>query len=617
MKKFCWIVFLVLISSFTGNAQIFSLLKDIAPGTNSSVPDRMISMNGSLFFSLSSGGGLWKSDGTSESTVLIKGGFNSVDYFTVVNGNLFFSAKDATHGVELWKSDGTEAGTVMVKDIIPGSYWGSPRQLVAVGDILYFRAMTLETGLELWKSDGTEAGTVLVRDINPGPASHMYASYDDPTFKGVGLNGLFFFGANDGTNGFGLWKTDGTETGTAMVKVVGGSPMPSSFNVMDNKVFFVADGGLWRSDGTTSGTTLVTGCAQNTAYVQNIVKANSMLFLGGQELKKTNGVVSSVVKNVSAQNLFNVNGTVFFLGNTGLSNAGLWKSDGTTAGTVLVSDKVKQIGYYHISISTAGNALPGNILLFGNDDGEHGHELWRSDGTANGTYMIQDFMPGSPGAAPLGFEYVNGKAFVGLNTPEYGKELWVASIAAQSLPLTLSAFKAQLSANDGLLNWKTSSEQNTSHFEIERSFDGRNFTKTTTISASGNSSIEKLYSYTDKNITSLGTSVVYYRLKMMDVDGKFTYSKIIAININNKEAVVMFYPNPVRENATLMIAAAKKENLVCSIIDHSGRIIRNTNIAVEKGSNSIIFETNSLAAGVYTFSIKGQVTNTQLKFVRS
>src|SRR5689334_2277206 len=139
MKKFYWIAFLVLISSFAVNAQIFSLLKDIAPGTNSSVPGRMISMNGSLFFSLSSGGGLWKTDGTSEGTLLIKEGFNAVDYFTAVNGILFFIAKDATHGLELWKSDGTEAGTVMVKDIIPGSYWGSPRQLVGVGELLYFR----------------------------------------------------------------------------------------------------------------------------------------------------------------------------------------------------------------------------------------------------------------------------------------------------------------------------------------------------------------------------------------------------------------------------------------------------------------------------------------------
>jgi ELWxxDGT repeat protein len=64
------------------------------------------------------------------------------------------------HGRELWKSDGTTAGTQLVKDIEPGRYGSDPRTLTAVGDVLFF-----SRGDELWKSDGSEAGTILVKDI--------------------------------------------------------------------------------------------------------------------------------------------------------------------------------------------------------------------------------------------------------------------------------------------------------------------------------------------------------------------------------------------------------------------------------------------------------------------
>src|SRR5262249_58532624 len=91
---------------------------------------------------------------------------------TAVGGTLFFTANDGVNGEELWKSDGTEAGTVLVKDINPGSAFGygygsRPYELTAVGGTLFFTADDGAHGRELWKSNGTEAGTVLVKDNNP------------------------------------------------------------------------------------------------------------------------------------------------------------------------------------------------------------------------------------------------------------------------------------------------------------------------------------------------------------------------------------------------------------------------------------------------------------------
>ena len=84
---------------------------------------------------------------------------------TNVNGTLFFTAKDVTHGTELWRSDGTVAGTSLVKDIRSGSDSSDPGLLTNVNGTLFFTANDGTTGRELWKSDGTAAGTVLVKDI--------------------------------------------------------------------------------------------------------------------------------------------------------------------------------------------------------------------------------------------------------------------------------------------------------------------------------------------------------------------------------------------------------------------------------------------------------------------
>ena len=86
-------------------------------------------------------------------------------FLTAVGNTLYFQANDGTNGVELWKSDGTSSGTVMVKDIYSGSGSSSLDYLTAVGNTLYFVADDGTNGVELWKSDGTASGTVMVKDI--------------------------------------------------------------------------------------------------------------------------------------------------------------------------------------------------------------------------------------------------------------------------------------------------------------------------------------------------------------------------------------------------------------------------------------------------------------------
>ena len=89
--------------------------------------------------------------------------------------------------------------------------YSDPYYLLNINGTVYFSARSTQQRYELWKSDGTDAGTVLVKDINPGAAAPRRQLFTI-------VNGTLFFSADDGTNGWELWKSDGTDAGTVMVK---------------------------------------------------------------------------------------------------------------------------------------------------------------------------------------------------------------------------------------------------------------------------------------------------------------------------------------------------------------------------------------------------------------
>ena len=183
------------------------------------------------------------------------------------------------------------------------------------------------------------------------------------------------------------------------------------------------------------------------------------------------------------------------------------------------------------------------------------------------------------------------------------------------LPLTLLEFKGELISNNASLSWKTENEQNTSHFDIERSKDGKNFNEVGRVKSVNNHGTHQ-YHFADQNISSLNVPVVYYRLKQTDIDGRSTYSSTIALSINPKESIVMLRPNPVQNAATLAITTKQRENIVCRIIDNSGRIIKSVDVSLQAGSNIVPISTNGLSAGVYMIDIRGTVTNGQVRLLK-
>jgi ELWxxDGT repeat protein len=380
------------------------LFKDINPGPGGSFPASLTKSGRAFFFSADdgvTGSELWKTDGTAEGTVLVKDlnpgpGRSLPLQLTDVKGTLFFNADDGVTGRELWKSDGTAEGTVLVKDIFPGQAAPSSHvvDLTEVNGTLFFSAVDATGFDELWKSDGTAEGTVLVKDINPVGGS-------EPTFL-TNVAGTLFFFATDGVTGAELWKSDGTAEGTVLVKDIHplGSSLPTGLTNVAGTLFFVAsdpDHGreLWKSDGSAEGTVLVKDI---TPGPDGSFPANPF-----------------VIGDVS---LAGVGRMLVFAASDPEHGRELWKSDGTAQRTVLVRDINPGPGHSIPSIGTRGDVISANLtavedtVIFRAFDPAHGLEPWLTDGTAQGTVLVDDINPGSgnsiPDGAPGRFTNVDG-----------------------------------------------------------------------------------------------------------------------------------------------------------------------------------------------------------------
>jgi hypothetical protein len=167
------------------------------------------------------------------------------------------------------------------------------------------------------------------------------------------------------------------------------------------------------------------------------------------------------------------------------------------------------------------------------------------------------------------------------------------------------------------LKWSTASEMNVSHFGIERSTDGSNFSDAGTVFAYGNTTVESDYMFAD-NISNVQSSVIYYRLRSEDVDGKTQYSEIRIIRNNkqtNNSIAIATYPNPVTNELRITIPANwQNKKAVYEIITLNGQVIKKN-----ETSNSSQTETvnvSSLTAGIYFVRVSCEGQTAQQKIVK-
>lgn len=336
-------------------------------------------------------------------------------------------------------SFGAEAQISQVKDIFPGTSEnssgeivlnnGNPTNFFAFGDVLLFRANDGVHGVELWRSNGTDQGTFMVRDINSNPNS---SNGNSNPAGFIVMNNEVFFNASTGTQGIGqeLWKTDGTNNGTVLVKDIRpGSPSsnPQNFTLINpNTLLFSANDGtlgveLWRTNGTEAGTVNVfdfSGTTNSISWMENLngVAVYGQILVGqGRELYISDGTASgtSILLDLNPGSgngvgtaSFVHNNVLYFQGNSGTTGFELWKTDGTTASTQLVKD----INPGTNASTPSRFAALGNLVYF-RATGPNGQELWVTDGTENGTVEVADINVGEGNSNPDQIEVVDGKLF--------------------------------------------------------------------------------------------------------------------------------------------------------------------------------------------------------------
>ncbi len=174
------------------------------------------------------------------------------------------------------------------------------------------------------------------------------------------------------------------------------------------------------------------------------------------------------------------------------------------------------------------------------------------------------------------------------------------------LPVTLKSFIAGLlNSSTVKLNWATSMEINCSQYIIERSTDGRMFTNAGSIAGSGNSSIERNYTLND-DVTAITSSVVYYRLRQVDLDGKSSYSKVISVKLKKAAGELIVSPNPFSSYVNINVEWSKNENTVVKVFSMTGKEMLSKNIQLTKGNNYLLLnELSTLSAGNYLIQFNG------------
>ncbi|MBK6384274.1 MAG: T9SS type A sorting domain-containing protein [Chitinophagaceae bacterium] len=181
------------------------------------------------------------------------------------------------------------------------------------------------------------------------------------------------------------------------------------------------------------------------------------------------------------------------------------------------------------------------------------------------------------------------------------------------LPLKLISFNAvKLNTSRSFITWELAACcSRDAKFEIQRSADGINFSTITTIAGS---ETNRFYNYHDN---TLQKGINYYRLKGIDVDGKISYSKVVAI-INDATGLLLttVAPNPVQDNMTVSLSAAKAATVQFIISDIAGRPVKQWSASITEGNNSISINASGLAAGIYHLGAMTGDSKTVIRFVK-
>lgn len=349
----------------------------------------------------------------------------------VLNDKIYFYNQKNSSNFTLWVTDGTVANTKEFIGLQVYSFLGTGYENAVVADKLFFVGKNSEAGRELWVTDGTETGTKLVKDINAGTAS------SDPKDFYVASNGKMYFTAKTESNGRELYATDGTENGTFMLNDFYSGTSGGDFYIeeLGNKICIAKKSGstdvLYISDGTSSGTSILDSSIKSKKLIKtynnliyfegSITGQNGNLIVSDGTLNGTKVLKSNL--DFESGEMITFNNNLYFSGDEG-DNVELWKTDGTDKGTTKVID---------LDNDTAlEGSFPRNFTIYQDElifeatqFRVTGTELWKTDGTASGTEIIQDLTSGDGSTSFYRFYVTENELLINLKENiEIGGELY-------------------------------------------------------------------------------------------------------------------------------------------------------------------------------------------------
>ena len=186
--------------------------------------------------------------------------------------------------------------------------------------------------------------------------------------------------------------------------------------------------------------------------------------------------------------------------------------------------------------------------------------------------------------------------------------------SATTLPLELISFEARPKDKDVILDWTTAYEENFEGFLIERSLDGETFLEIGTKESLGNSISRTEYQWIDQNVPSVNR--LYYRLKMMDLDGLFEYSTIEVVNFEYAHfSSLEISPNPMKHSTQIAFYSSHEGKASLSISDMTGKILQRKEYTINEGNNDIRYEATGIPNGQYLFTIEMEGQKVSKKMV--
>jgi len=551
----------------------------------------------------------------------------------------------------------------LVKDIWPesGHAIGMFHKPYVYNDRLYFTANDGQNGEEYWVSDGTEAGTILLKDIHEG-AAHAVPDYTQYSrYPGLmEFDGYLYFTANSDGYGEELWRTDGTTAGTTQCfdiypDHIGSSP--TYFHVYKDMMFFTAyhpeyqrEPYILRHEGgeptinnlgdlyTTNNNLTTMWNTYNYEHGNKVVTFLDTLIFSwydsnhGLETWITNGnpqethelfdhypsfLASGAPSNYTVLQDSILCFTVF--DGTGY---GLWKMERNNS---LSNGFEISLLQYVNSIMNAdfSNFLVHNDkLYFSAEDETHGQELWISDGTSEGTYMLKDIMPGSNHSDPRNLVSFNGHVYFTVynsSLDQYG-QIWRTDGTEAGTVSCASLWSSNINRSMSSTKWKEFNgklyfsgyepalgEHYLSYYDGGASGpqwvldeDGGIAAKMPTGMNSFTQMGDALYFAASSN----GNNIGFELYKLTDS----TPSNIHTINIAEE---IVAYPNPTKEVITIKSNLQGKKGTL-SIFNTSGQLIHSTTIS----QNSTRLNTTEWSEGIYTIRLTTDNAIRYLKVVK-